>query len=78
MAKMTFVERYISEEYWHWKYQFAFADSAETVDEYKDRQTKLYNWCFDNLNDIGGWFILDAGVIIFKVDDAMAFKLRWI
>lgn len=68
---MVFVEQHLSDEYWHWKFQYYCDDfSREDSDE-------IYDWCLSNLNDIGGWHVRWNGVIIYNVDDAMAFKLTW-
>ncbi len=68
----VFVEGYIDETYWNWKYQYQSSDWLTT----KEHQ-ELYDWCLDNLGANIDWHVKNNGVIIRKEEDAMAFKLRW-
>lgn len=69
---LRFIETYIDNEYWHYKYQFK-ATRILTNKQYEE----IYDWCTDNLDGNLGWHVSNNGVIIFTEQDAVAFKLRW-
>lgn len=70
---LTFVETYIDNEYWHYRYQFK-ATRILTNKQYEE----IYDWCIDNFGGNLGWHMTHNRVIIFTEENAVAFKLKWI
>lgn len=64
--------RFESGKYWKWKYQYYCAALTQEV------RDELYEWLLENIHTTLGWFVRDVGVIIFKEEDAFAFKMRWV
>lgn len=69
---LIFVEQYIADEYWHWKYQYYCDEFSYAA------MDKLYDWCLANLGPTIDWHVRNNGVIMLKEEDAMAFKLTWL
>ena len=74
-----FVEHYFcEEEFWHWKYRYAFTTETRDSKGFHELWDEVYDWCLFNLDHVHGWHVRNEGVIIYNEEDAMAFKLRWL
>lgn len=65
---------YEGEQEWHWKHSFVWLGE---FDEYDLPYQKMYDWCLETFEDVGGWHVQTNGIIIRREEDAMLFKLTW-